>query len=212
MIPIERIVVVDTETGGLDPKEHSLLSIGLVILDVYNTTVEVGNTLEVILKHDTYKVTGEALNVNKINILEHHNKAVSPDEALNQIVKFLVDNGFNQDNKATLAGHNVKFDIGFLRKLFNEKQFFIEDGLPELPEDSEWVDLFDRLFGHRTIDTSPIAKFLYHVGSHLSDNSSSSKLFERYPLATELPTHTALGDALRTAYAYKAMIEEMRRR
>lgn len=195
---IEKIIVIDTETGGLTPGENSLLSVGMVEMTISDEGVTIGSEFEVWLRSGVLKVTPEALNVNKINLLTHIAGAYEERDALNRILEFFDSVGFPTGQKVVFAGHNTKFDLDFLKYLF----------------DSQDKNLWNQRIGHRHIDTSPIAKALYHAKIEDEDNSSSSKLFGRYEPdfmnEKDFPLHTALGDALRTAHAYKSMIELMR--
>ena len=69
---------LDTETGGLDPRLHSLLSLGLVAGDPGG----VAESLEILVGHATYAVTGGGLKVNRIDLVEHHARALEPAAAL----------------------------------------------------------------------------------------------------------------------------------
>lgn len=208
MRPLEDILVIDTETGGLDPKHHSLLSVGMVSLQVFSDHVDIRHCRQVLVKHETYKVTSGALKVNNINLVEHEKTAFEPLEALKEVIKYIEYCGFTPEHRAVLLGHNIKFDIGFLKPLFDEYDIFLQD------EDSDYKSTWDKLIGHHHIDTCSIAKFAYHTRNIFNDISSSKDLFaffEMEGIDPQYGLHTALGDALRTAYAYKSLVDAMRR-
>jgi len=92
------LVVVDVETTGRDPKMADLLEIGAVrikggtITDTFSTLVDPGRT---IVGHQMHGITDEDVK-----------GAPTPKEAAEKLLAFAGD--------ATLVGHNVGFDLGFL--------------------------------------------------------------------------------------------------
>ena len=100
-------IVIDTETTGLDPDRHELLSMGAIVVidDVITETIEIK------IRADISKADPKALEVN------HYSKklwryAVSQYQGFVQIRDF-----FYRHRDKTLVGHNVQFDIKFLRAL-----------------------------------------------------------------------------------------------
>lgn len=207
MKSLEDILVIDTETGGLTAGVHSLFSVGMVFMQVHSDHVDIKHCREVLIKHENYKVTAGALKVNNINIVEHEQKAFSPEDALKEIVNYMAHCGFGGKHKAVLLGHNVKFDISFLKDLFDKYDVFFQD------DEEDYSPLWDRYVGHRHIDTCAVAKFMYHTRNVFNDISSSKDLFAFYKqegINPDYGLHTALGDALRTAFAYKQMVDALR--
>ena len=132
-----KILFIDTETGGLNPEKHSLLTVALAVYD----GDEIINIKEIAIKHREYIVTPKALEINNINLVEHDKSAISSKDAVNEIIKFIIDN-FGTE-KCIIAGHNVEFDYKFLDKLFlNEKQYL-------------W-----KYVSHRKIDTCSLINYL----------------------------------------------------
>jgi DNA polymerase III epsilon subunit-like protein len=178
---MSKILFIDTETGGLDPEEHSLLSVGLVIWE----NGELIKDLEILITDEVITFTPNALSVNKIDFLEHMKRALGKKEAISRIMDFCKIH-FPENEKITIAGHNIKFDVQFLKKLFGQEGF-------------------SKLFSHRMIDTSSILKFLQHSGYINFDISSSDKAFAYFGLISE-KRHTALEDARMTAILYNNLI------
>jgi DNA polymerase III epsilon subunit-like protein len=187
---LEKLLVIDTETTGLNPTMNDLLSVGMVEIEILGPgRAVVGISKEVLIRSPEYVVSPKALEINGINLVEHHAKALSQEDAETEIINFLEMLGFGPENKVVCVGHNVAFDIGFLQNFLG-------------------YQTWNKYFGHRHIDTTSVAKALYHAGIVGQDVSRSADLFERFsPGTTTLPLHTALGDSLRTAYAYVAMIK-----
>ena len=73
--PWSGYLFLDTETGGLDPARHSLLTLGLVV----GGPEGVRHSLEILLRHETYDVTGGGMAVNRIDLAKHHAAALAPD-------------------------------------------------------------------------------------------------------------------------------------
>jgi DNA polymerase-3 subunit epsilon len=134
-----RLLFIDTETGGLNPDKHSLLSLAMVIWE----DMEIIDSQELLINDGILSVTQEALLVNKIDIESHKQLAISPSLAMNEIFSFIRKH-FPLHRKITLAGHNVHFDVHFLRVFFSRNN---KD--------------FGKFFSHRIIDTSSILYYLY---------------------------------------------------
>ncbi len=186
MTPTNTYLFLDTETGGLDPRSHSLLSLGLVVGDASG----VEDSLEILIKHEPYVLTGGGMKVNRIDLARHHEAALSPPDALNQLDEFLNRN-FPAKARVTLVGHNVAFDHAFL------SEFLLAAGRD--PEGR---------FHHRIVDTHSIASGLRDAGKLTLQRLSSDSLFEHFDI--QVPPekrHTALGDSLATFELYWKLVE-----
>jgi len=180
---VDRLLFIDTETGGLNPNQHSLLSLAMVIWD----DMEIIDSQELLINDGKHSVTEEALSINKIDIEKHMQSAVSSSQVIEQIVAF-ISRHFPLQRKITIAGHNVQFDVNFLKVLFSENN---ED--------------FSKFFSHRIIDTSSILYYLYLAG-HLKQRAiSSDEAFDLFEIKVER-RHTALGDAIATAKLFTKLL------
>jgi DNA polymerase III subunit epsilon len=172
----DRLLFIDTETGGLDPDKHSLLSIAFVIWE----DKEIIDSKEILINDGILSVTEEALAINKIDIEKHKQSAVSSSQAVDEILSF-IGKHFPGQGKITLAGHNVHFDVNFLKAFLaaNNKDF-------------------NEFFSHRIIDTSSILNYLYLAGHIKQRAISSDEAFGLFDI--QVPgRHTAMGDATATA-------------
>ncbi len=147
-----RFVFIDTETGGIIPEKHSLLSIGLVVWD---KTQGIIGTKEFFIKNEEYIVTAESKKINKFNIEEHEQKAKPGKIVIKEMLNFLFLY-FKKDERIILVGHNVQFDINFL------KQFMKKENRS-----------YNEYFSHRSIDTYSIYKMLI-LGDIIEKNIESS--------------------------------------
>jgi len=179
----DRLLFVDTETGGLNPNKHSLLSLAMVVWE----DMEIIDSQEILINDGKLSVTAEALSINKIDIEKHKQSAISPSQAIDQLFIF-ISKHFPEKRKITLAGHNVHFDVNFLRFFFSKNN-----------------ENFSKFFSHRIIDTSSILYYLYLAG-HLKHRAiSSDEAFDLFEIKVE-GRHTALGDAIATAKLFTKLL------
>jgi DNA polymerase III alpha subunit (gram-positive type) len=137
-----KYLAFDTETGGLDPEQASLLTAYFAVLDEnFNAIAE----LDLKIKNDKnelYHVTGEALKINGINLVEHHGDNRNSTKGIASLqLKDLLHANFT-DEALIPIGHNVDFDIGFIQKHLIPKE------------------LWDRYVSYRKLDTAVIGNFL----------------------------------------------------
>lgn len=184
----DRLLVLDTETGGLDPNEFSILSVGAVIWD----DGALGQEIDLPIAEASIVTDPESLSINQINPKKHLLTAIPVDQAIAHFTSYLKRNfpALAQGEKITLVGHNVAFDIGFLRRFFrlgNER--------------------FEDYFSHRTVDTATILKFLMLAGRVSLDSPNSTAAFDYFGVKiSNRERHTALADARATAKLLSAML------
>ncbi|KQV64089.1 3'-5' exonuclease [Caulobacter sp. Root343] len=177
-----KLLVIDTETGGLDPDRHSLLSIAAVVWD----DGRVAGEIEILVGEAELTVTARALEINRIDLVEHALRAVPPVDALSQLLAFVAEH-FRPELAAreqiVLVGHNVAFDVSFLRRLCRlaGAAFPVE-------------------FSHRILDTASVLRFLSLAGFVPASAIASSEAFSYFGVhISDDLRHTALGDARATA-------------
>lgn len=185
-----KLLVIDTETGGVDPALHSLLSIGVV---VWNDG-ELGPECDVAVLEDPLVVTPRAMEINQIDLAHHGRIALSPKDAAARLLGFVREAfalELERGEKVTLVGHNVGFDVAFLKRLF----------------DMAGV-AYESTFSHRMLDTASVLKFLALAGRAPADASSSDVAFAHF--GVEIPVkarHSATGDARGTARLLTRLLE-----
>lgn len=182
------LLVIDTETGGLDPTVHSVLSLGAVVYPYAPGALEFSE----LIKEQPFVVDGSALHVNKIDLAMHSRVAASPVAVWAAFLGFVRQQTglFRVYGKVVLAGHNVPFDIGFLRRLHR----LANDSTP-----------FEEYFSHRFIDTMAIGLFMQLCGSPIK-KLGLADLLTFFGLKNDA-AHTALGDARATAMLLEKMRE-----
>lgn len=177
------MLFIDTETGGLNPDKHSLLSLAMVVWE----DMEIIDSQEILINDGKLSVTEEALSINKIDIGKHRKSAIISSQAIKKIILF-IRRHFPYQRKITIAGHNVHFDVNFLRLFFSRNN-----------------ENFSKYFSHRIIDTSSILYYLYLAG-HLKHRAiSSDEAFDLFEIKVE-GRHTAIGDAIATAKLFTKLL------
>lgn len=181
-----KLIVLDTETGGIGDDKSLLTAYFMVVegekildeLYLYTKPNEGG-----------YVVTAEALDINKINLIEHDKKALTYKQAGTELYKFLLNNSNAGAEKLVPLGHNVNFDIEFIwDKLIGR---------------STW----ETFVGYRKLDTGTISQFLIESGKlPVTLTASLGKLAEYFKVCNPTTVfHDAKDDTLMTWAVYKKL-------
>jgi DNA polymerase III alpha subunit (gram-positive type) len=173
----------DTETGGIR-KEMSLLTLYGFILD---ENLKILDTIDLKIKPDdgVYHVNAHGLEMNRISLVEHDRVAKPVSEVKTKFKNYIC--GWSLHQKLTPIGHNVRFDVKFV------KTHLLED--------------WDRYFDRRHIDTASIGKFLALSGivpklkSYSLSEMASAMMIE----VDESRRHEASYDADLTLQVLKSM-------
>ena len=175
----QRITIFDVETGGTDAMKHSILQVAIAVF-------ENGKELDAIklnIVHDEYSVTEVAMKINKIDLDNH--KGFTPEEAVNKIITFMAK---YFDEPAQVCGHNVSFDVSFIKKMFQDVG-----------------ENYDRIFSYRLLDTSAVARFLIFMGVIPSGGSLGDLLTYFKVPHDKMELHDALVDCRVTYQLLLAM-------
>ena len=181
-----QVIILDTETGGVDHRHHSILSIGLVSWDQKHQH-------EIFVLEPVLQTNPRSMEINRIDLEWLKATGVNPAEACRQMDAFFEQCGWKEgETPFLLAGHNLAFDLAFLRRLY---------------------DLADRpmppYFSHRSIDTHSLLWTLASLGVLPPSVCSSDGAFKHYQVAPPQELrHTALGDALATRDLLEAILLE----
>jgi len=185
-----KIIVVDTETGGLDAGTKSILSLGAVILEDDSVIDE----FYTVICEDEIFADAQALKVNGFTVGRIKEIGVSPAKAVDQFISFLSKH--NLTRRATLAGHNVGFDIGFLKRLFRLAGKEAK---------------YDQLFSFRTIDTQAVAQLLQMAGRITVKSTSLDSLCKACGVTIrDGVVHNAAEDARATAVLFTGFLDMIR--
>lgn len=176
------LAILDLETSGVNPQKHSILEIGIIPLDDNKPKFHCYVRPHHIAWSDFAKQNFQKFADRWMA------EAVPEQEALHRLDHYLA-NTF-PGKKLTLIGHNVGFDVSFLKKLANDSN------LEEIPG-----------LSHRAIDTHTLL-FLLNLKGKLPDRAlTSDGAFRHFEI--EVPEelrHTALGDAAATKELFKKVI------
>ena len=115
----------DTETGGLNPTQHSLLTFHGIFLD---ENLEMIDEIGFLLRNDgegegTYSISAGALKTNKIDLVEHAKRAIPYSVAgklLKQKFEQICGPSGKYGTRLFGMGQNIAFDYGFIRLLGRE--------------------------------------------------------------------------------------------
>ena len=171
-----KYLAFDVESGGVTD-DHSLLSVYFVVIDEDLKTVH--GELDLLVKPDdgNYVVSAQALEVNKINLLEHDKVAISESKAGTLLYNFLKTHAPDGTVKLTPLGHNIAFDVQFIKKHLLNKAF-------------------NQYVSYRMLDISSIIQFFKLTGLVSRDLAGSlSEIATHFGISTisNVP-HTAKGD------------------
>ena len=188
---MSKYLIVDTETGGLDPQKHSLLEIAVVVWE----DGKILDTFQRYVKEPIFCVTEEAMKINKINLTDVLTLGNIPSEITYRIRSFIYRN-FGLEMKPKIVAHNAPFDIAFIKRLY----------LPEFQSSSN-PNTFEKTFHYRSICTMSIAEFLMLSGKLPLEDIGLSKLLNYFKIdIVPERRHTALGDALATAELFTKLV------
>jgi len=190
-----KFLTIDTETGGLNPNYHSL----------FEATFSF-NTLEIDKETNTYKATeisqlyikvkeeplvynNRAIEINKIDVL---NWAGCSPQKTSEIIDEYLNKIYEETKEAiTIMGHNIAFDLSFLKRLPSYKEKHCTD-----------------YFSHRVIDTSSIGRMVSLVLDTPIDLSKSNHLFDFFNLPY-INRHSSKVDVANTTDAFVAMLNQL---
>lgn len=188
-----RILFTDTETGGLDPRKHSLLQVGIVAYEVGKGILGAD---ELYVARDKYDVTEGAMKVNKLDLEVVNASGYSPSLVAQFICDF-IEGSFGEikskNDRPILSGHNVGFDKGFI-----ETQLF----------DASGRDM-QKYISHRTLDIMGLLWGLHIAGKIPLEACTSKGAFDYFGIENE-NAHTALSDIMASIKVYEAAIELMK--
>ena len=177
-------LVIDTETTGLSPHFNKTLTVGLLLIDVEKKFLNILDENHIFIKHENYNTTAKAMSVNKIDIIQHNQIAISPFKACNKINSFIDENGIHE---TPLLGHNIHFDKGFLNALFDQG-----DALAK--------------FHHQSEDTMYIWRKLQQAGNVPFNLRANLQTLANFFKVDYSKSHDALADCHVTAKVYHKML------
>jgi len=181
---MNQILILDTETGGLDPLTHSLMTIGLI-------TGDGRHPLELTVAEPEMVTDPRALAVNRLDPFEVARDGMAPADACDAIDGYLKK--IHPKARPMVCGHNVAFDLAFMRRLYTMAGRTVPS-----------------CFSHRTLDTHTLMWSLIAVGRLPAHVTGSDAAFAHFDIAPPAELrHTALGDAVATRDLLEQLIALM---
>lgn len=193
------LIVIDTETTGLDPQKNVMLELGAVVMPTLTTISGENFSMQLSAPRDAM-VSGMAQKINKISLGQRTmtNNSTFMDNrqsALIEFWKFCDKIKTKYDESFYFAGWQIPFDIDFLKATYKREN--VEYDFP-------W-----RLF-----DGVPYFSAYQLQKSDMPEMDLPSGLFTiarnmNIPIE-DLTAHSALDDAIATARIIRGITEELR--
>ena len=183
---------LDNEMGGLERDKYSLLTVYLLATD---DKFNVIGDLYLYLKPEDgiYRVCGEAMNVNRIDLKVHDTKAITYKEGGTKFYNWLKDLTDNGKNKFTVVGHGVYGDVEWI--------------IWHLMSRGSW----ETFTSYRKLDTQAVCQFLKACGLFPETVSGSLISIAQYFGITvdENACHDAKYDTELTYKVFMALVKQM---
>ena len=184
---MNKLLYIDTETTGLDPKRHGLTQVAaLVVID----GVEI-DRINLDINPYTYKtfipeIDSEALQIqgkNRDEILKYGKSDYQFMKFVNEISSHL-----KEEEKFQIVGYNTSFDIGFL------KEWFIDNS-----------SKISNYFTYKDLDVFALVKHL-RIAKAMNDceNDKLETVCEYYGIPID--AHDAMNDIVATRELYKHLM------
>lgn len=180
----KRYLAFDVESGGVTD-DHSLLTAYFVILDEDLKTVYGELDLRSKPNDGTYHVTAEALAINGIDLISHDKEADTESKAGTRLYEFLQQHCPDGKVKLTPLGHNVAFDVEFVKKHLTKN--------------------FNKFVSYRCLDTASVIQFLKQTNHIPKDLAGSLGEIAKYLQVPIVQLHTAKDDTWLTIEVLKKL-------
>jgi DNA polymerase III epsilon subunit-like protein len=174
------LVAIDVETSGPNPTLHQILAVSFVPVAQGVSALTAYVRHEKVLWSDSGKAYFKTYQA-------AWEREAQPVDAVNAVVSRYLQTCFSVP-ELWLVGHNVGFDISFLRQL---------EVLRALPR-----------LSHRAIDTHTMLRLLNWLGRIPESACSSAGAFEYFKIPVSAAArHTSLGDAQATRILFLKLLE-----
>ena len=169
-------LILDTETGGIGTDKSLLTAYFMVCDDKFKKI----DDLYLFVKPDDgiYRVTGEAMGINKIDLVEHDKKAITYKKAGTVLYQFLSASFARKMERMVPVGHGMSGDLDHI--------------FDKLIGRSTW----ETFVSYRRLDTSVALQFLKSCGMFPETVSGSlESLVTHYDIKRDGELHDAKVDA-----------------
>ncbi len=184
---MNKILWLDTETTGLNPKKHGLREIGYIL--VIDGQVVLKDVLQIdprTYKNKIVEIDNQALELSNITIedFDNYDDSAFAFDRFSPILEFIDKE--DKNDYFTLAGFNVKFDNDFLREWFYDNDAGAD---------------FKNYFHYKVIDVFPLVFALKHLGLIDTENDKLKTVCEYFDIPID--AHNAISDIEATKELYE---------
>jgi len=180
---MQKILWIDTETTGTDPTANSIIEIAGII-DIDGKKVSEFDFF--VRPHPDFLIDEKSIGIHNISIeqmLSFPETSSAYRQLLSVFGKYI--DKFNREDKFSIAGQNVKFDLDFLSHFFmREKDVYL----------GSWIDFRKR------VELYDITKAMQSLGFIQSESLSLEPLCKEFGI--EIKPHNALSDISATRELY----------
>lgn len=196
--PNTGFIFMDLETGGTDPKKHSVLTVAMATTVIDENGHRVDQPVwESRVKERNISVTREAFDINGLDPYAKDWNGADPRDvatSINHKLGELLEVCDKRD--IYLVGHGIEFDVRFLRRLYSQQSA---------------VELPKHLDGYHALCTHTIHSFLSMSdpgGTEKSQGNSLKTLVGFYGLGEDYEFHTAKDDCLAARDLFFALLDK----
>lgn len=176
----------DTETSGISPKIHSVLT---AYFAVYDENLNFIDEIELFLKPDNGEIVAEeqALKINGINLNDHlkNPKTLTYSQGKEKILDFFSKHK-QKNKKMRPSGHNIEFDKNFI--------------MGQIMTEEEW----SKYIHHNSLDTLRIVTFLQDIGMVPNDIGKLTDFVDHFGISKR-DAHDAREDVKMNVEVYKKL-------
>ena len=175
-----KIVVLDTETTGLDLTIHEIIQIGFIVLEVDESNkYKILTEKEIKIRPEHLESASmEALKINGFTVYEWKDSLPFQEYAI--YIKEMIEHA------DLLLGQNLLFDLKFIKQSYSNLNLEV----PKFPP---------------YIDTKNMAEPL--VKQKILESTSMDKMAKHYKISFTGRAHTALADCERTLKIWEKLLE-----
>lgn len=129
---MQNLIVLDVETGGREEEENPITQLALQVITPED--FEVLHSFDTVVKpYNNLVVSKEAIDYTRVSVKEINEKGVDVNVLMKGLIEaFKIANKTGKaNNRPIIVGHNIPFDIKFLKYLFDYKNKNIYDYLDD---------------------------------------------------------------------------------
>lgn len=184
---MNKILWLDTETTGLNPKKHGLRELACILVVDGQVVEKKWLTIDPRTYKKEIEIDNKALELSNITIddFEVYGDSRRQFEYFREIISKQI-NIEDKNDKFVLAGFNVKFDNDFLREWFYDNDAGAE---------------FKDYFHYKVIDVFPLVITLKHLEFIDTENDKLKTVCEHFNIPID--AHNALSDIEATKNLYE---------